>query len=143
MTEVEDVYAEWIFASKRILLDILEAFPSAKPLLGIFFAAVALCLQSRLYSIPSSPKMAPDMIYSMYTNTMNSRCQVHRVEDSQIVQSYLNIIIVGYLIGFRLYIGLSKTAIVDLSVDAGREGFMSRRLPSECIGHVMPNGFSK
>lgn len=34
-------------------------------------------------------------------------------------------------------------AIVDLSVDAGREGFLSRRLPSGCIVHDMPNGSSK
>ncbi|KAK9063210.1 hypothetical protein SSX86_017080 [Deinandra increscens subsp. villosa] len=34
-------------------------------------------------------------------------------------------------------------AVVDVSVDAGREGFISRRLPSGCIVHDMPNGFSK
>ncbi|KVI04726.1 homeobox-leucine zipper protein ANTHOCYANINLESS 2-like [Cynara cardunculus var. scolymus] len=34
-------------------------------------------------------------------------------------------------------------AVVDLSVDAGREGFISRRLPSGCIVHDMPNGYSK
>nr|XP_043630291.1 homeobox-leucine zipper protein ANTHOCYANINLESS 2 [Erigeron canadensis] len=34
-------------------------------------------------------------------------------------------------------------AVVDLSVDAGREGFTSRRLPSGCIVHEMPNGYSK
>ncbi|GKA31210.1 ataxia telangiectasia mutated family protein [Tanacetum coccineum] len=65
--QLTDVDAEWNFASNRILLDILEAFPSAKHLLGIFFAVVALRLQSRLYSIPSSLKMAPDMIYSIDT----------------------------------------------------------------------------
>ncbi|KAI3815827.1 hypothetical protein L1987_15510 [Smallanthus sonchifolius] len=34
-------------------------------------------------------------------------------------------------------------AVVDVSVDAGRDGFISRRLPSGCIVHDMPNGFSK
>ncbi|XP_071732658.1 homeobox-leucine zipper protein HDG1-like isoform X2 [Rutidosis leptorrhynchoides] len=34
-------------------------------------------------------------------------------------------------------------AIVDISVDGGREGFISRRLPSGCIVHDMPNGCSK
>lgn len=34
-------------------------------------------------------------------------------------------------------------AVVDVSVDAGRDGFISRRLPSGCIVHEMPNGFSK
>ncbi|CAI9295682.1 unnamed protein product [Lactuca saligna] len=34
-------------------------------------------------------------------------------------------------------------AVVDLSVDGGREGFISRRLPSGCIVHDMPNGYSK
>ncbi|KAI3817973.1 hypothetical protein L1987_11775 [Smallanthus sonchifolius] len=34
-------------------------------------------------------------------------------------------------------------AVVDVSVDGGREGFISRRLPSGCIVHDMPNGFSK
>ncbi|KAM0047352.1 putative transcription factor & lipid binding HD-SAD family [Helianthus debilis subsp. tardiflorus] len=33
-------------------------------------------------------------------------------------------------------------AVVDVSVDAGREG-ATRRLPSGCIIHDMPNGFSK
>ncbi|KAL8265513.1 hypothetical protein R6Q59_023643 [Mikania micrantha] len=34
-------------------------------------------------------------------------------------------------------------AVVDVSVDGGRDGFISRRLPSGCIVHDMPNGFSK
>ncbi|XP_076915064.1 homeobox-leucine zipper protein ANTHOCYANINLESS 2-like [Bidens hawaiensis] len=34
-------------------------------------------------------------------------------------------------------------AVVDISIDVGRDGFMSRRLPSGCIVHDMPNGFSK
>lgn len=34
-------------------------------------------------------------------------------------------------------------AVVDVSIDVARDGFMSRRLPSGCIVHDMPNGFSK
>ncbi|XP_076918134.1 homeobox-leucine zipper protein HDG1-like [Bidens hawaiensis] len=34
-------------------------------------------------------------------------------------------------------------AVVDVSIDAGREGLMCRRLPSGCIVQDMPNGCSK
>lgn len=61
--EGKALFRSFVHEASRSLLCVMEAFPSARPSLGTFFASVAQRLQPRAYSISSSPAMHPTRVH--------------------------------------------------------------------------------
>jgi NADPH-ferrihemoprotein reductase len=62
-TEGKTKFSQMVHNNAMSLLELLQAFPSAKPSLGAFFGSICPRLQPRYYSISSSPTQNPGHIH--------------------------------------------------------------------------------